>query len=205
MNISLLVAGWQLNLPAFHQWLSSDISPTSEPSLSDLIRPFHIDIAQIKHGIYVTFSGDNMGLDQSREKLYRVRDNVQDFKGMAFSFYSIPWTFRDSSLTLDTPKEYKVEQIIWGMYWYDSFIQYICMRSSAVSQRRSRLLVFILCRLEVTLNLILRSAVHYVQSHYSNLNSYRFTYAVIQYVAWPYFAIKLSHLGYIKLWGDTLE
>lgn len=33
--------------------------------------------------MYVTFSGDNMGLDQSREKLYRVWDNVQDFKGKA--------------------------------------------------------------------------------------------------------------------------
>lgn len=36
-----------------------------------------------KHKIYVTFSGDHMGLDQSREKLYCVRDNVQDFKGKA--------------------------------------------------------------------------------------------------------------------------
>lgn len=33
--------------------------------------------------MYVTFSGDNMGLDQSREKLYCVRDNVQDLKGKA--------------------------------------------------------------------------------------------------------------------------
>lgn len=29
------------------------------------------------------FSGDDMGLDQSREKLYCVWDHVQDFKGEA--------------------------------------------------------------------------------------------------------------------------
>lgn len=41
----------------------------------------------IKYDFYVTFSGDNMGLDQSGEKLYCLWDNVQDFKGTAPFFH----------------------------------------------------------------------------------------------------------------------
>lgn len=99
-----------------------------------------------------------MGLDQSREKLYRVRNNVQDFEGITFVsalFISIPRAFRDVYLILRN-REFKVDRRICRMCSYDSLIQNICMSSSAFLLRDSRLLFLILCRFEVTMSLIVR-------------------------------------------------
>lgn len=41
-----------------------------------------------KHGKRVRlFSGDDLGLDQSGKKLYRLRDHVQDSEGKGFVFH----------------------------------------------------------------------------------------------------------------------
>lgn len=55
------------------------------------------------------FSGDDMGLDQGRENLYRVWDYVQDFKGKGLCSTSFPRTLGRHRCLWQNTGEYKVE------------------------------------------------------------------------------------------------
>lgn len=64
--------------------------------------------------VNVHFPGDDMGLDQGGENLYRVRDYVQDFKGKGAFYFPpprlIPYDFGEASLS---PSEH-CENIKWS-------------------------------------------------------------------------------------------
>lgn len=51
-----------------------------------------------------------MGLDPSREKLYRLRNNVQDSKGKAAFLHAV----REAALILDRLGKHTAESAAWG-------------------------------------------------------------------------------------------
>ena len=113
--------------------------------------------------------GDNMGLDPSREKLYRVWDNVQDFKGKAAASVSSQ-KHLEKLFTVKTLREYKVEN--WGMHLYNWLVYLHVFYFNPTETLRVQIELFILCRFEVTLNL---SAIHYLGTRDGKFDSYTFT------------------------------